>query len=132
MASQALLREWRAAPDPSGKQRRWFTSDDFDLIVWFDDDASVAAFQLCYDRMRRERAITWARASGFSHNRIDDGEAGPWANRSPILVSDGVFPADEIAHRFADASLGIPENLRAIVLAKLREYPTATRGGETA
>ena len=59
--------------------RRWFTDSDFDLIVWYegqDEDGPIAGFQLCYDKQGAERALTWRRATGFSHEKVDDGETG--------------------------------------------------------
>lgn len=70
--------------------RRWFTSDTADLVVWFDSNDEVIAFQLCYDKPHAERAVTWrAEARGLSHMAVDDGEAvGMGHKASPILVPD--------------------------------------------
>ena len=38
--------------------RRWFTDSYFDLIVWYErDGATLAGFQLCYDKEGEERAL---------------------------------------------------------------------------
>jgi hypothetical protein len=105
--------------------RRWFDDDDFDLIVWLDRDGGVRGFQLCYDRRGTERALTWTSGQGYFHNRIDDGEAVPTKNRSPILVSDGNFDADAVSHSFRLSSTSMPEEIRAFVLKKLETYPRA-------
>src|SRR5438309_10513940 len=56
------------------ERRRWFASADLDLIVWFDDADSPIAFQLCYDKLRSERALTWKPDTGFVHMVVDSGE----------------------------------------------------------
>jgi hypothetical protein len=104
--------------------RRWFSDNYFDLIVWYDaGKTTIVGFQLCYDKLGMERAITWHKDKGFSHNRIDDGEA-PFehAKMSPILVSDGVFAKDTIADKFKALSVGIDPNIAEFACAKIKEY----------
>ena len=43
----------------SEPQRRWFRSDDLDLSVWCDEAGMPRGFQLCYDKARSRRALTW-------------------------------------------------------------------------
>jgi multidrug transporter EmrE-like cation transporter len=95
-----VLTEVAASQLPGEPRRRWFTDSDFDLIVWFTPAGTICSFQLCYDRRRRERALTWTQDGGFSHDRIDDGEASPAKNRTPILVDGGSSVPDDILRRF--------------------------------
>ena len=37
------------------RRRRWFSSTDMDLIVWYDEDDSIAGFELYYDKNIREQ-----------------------------------------------------------------------------
>ena len=32
------------------RRRRWFSSTDMDRIVWYDEDDSIAGFELYYDK----------------------------------------------------------------------------------
>lgn len=57
--------------------RRYISDDYFDLFVWYEADGQVHGFQLCYDKQRRQRALTWKRDQGFWHARIDGGEDSP-------------------------------------------------------
>lgn len=41
---------------PNDGFRRWFTDEDFDLIVWYEDD-KITGFQLCYDKKEMEFLI---------------------------------------------------------------------------
>jgi hypothetical protein len=108
----------RGQPD-----RRWFSDEEFDLIVWTDDDGSVRAFQLCYNRSGEERALTWSREAGYRHHRVDAGEESPLRNKSPILLTNGPFPTEQVVARFQLAAGEIEADLRAFILEKLRELP---------
>jgi hypothetical protein len=103
--------------------RRWFTDDYFDLIIWYNDDNSMYGFQLCYDKQESERSLTWIEGQGFSHNKIDAGEAPGRSKMSPILVPDGLFDKDAIAERFKNTSKKIDRDISAFVYTKLITYP---------
>jgi len=108
--------------------RRWFSDDYFDLIVWFDriggGQSTISGFQLCYDRSGYERALTWTRADGFSHEQVDSGENHPGGMKStPILVADGLFDSAGVASRFRQVSKGIDPEIAGLVMDKLAEYP---------
>ena len=62
-----MLAEIRNARQIAGEDfRRWFTDEEFDLIVWYGDDRSLVGFQLCYDKQDRERALTWTSTTASS------------------------------------------------------------------
>lgn len=84
--------------------RRWFSDDDIDLIVWFDDAATIVSFQLCYDKSSAERAITRSPQRGHEHFRVDAGEHTPLRNETPILVADGPLRKDRLVELFLRAS----------------------------
>ena len=50
-------------------RRRWFRSDDLDLIVWCDEAGMPRGFQLCYDKPRSKHTLTWLPSSGSSAKR---------------------------------------------------------------
>jgi hypothetical protein len=62
-----VLREVHGRESDRDERRRWFSDDDFDLIVWLAEDGAVAALQLCYDKARVERAVTWSGDDGYGH-----------------------------------------------------------------
>ncbi len=115
-------------PVAGDRDRRWIADEYFDLIVWYDDEQTIHGFQLCYDKPGRERALTWTRAGGFQHTAIDSGETRPTANRTPILIPDGAFPAPDVRREFLARGTSLPPELRELVLARIAEYegPTAT------
>ena len=110
---------------PGRPRRRWFRSSNEDLIVWYADNGSIVGFQLCYDRKHTERALTWKKDRGYSHDRVDDGEAVGLAHkRTPILVADGEFDASVVLERFLEAARAVPRDIVDFVSARLREYST--------
>ena len=106
-----------------GRPRRWFHSESEDLIVWYADDGSIFGFQLCYDKQKSQRALTWLPTSGFSHDRVDDGEGSPLTyKRAPELVADGAFDAPAMSIYFPRISGSLPRDVFAFVSGKLQEY----------
>src|SRR6185295_173318 len=107
---------------PDQPRRRWFTDDYFDLYVWFNEEDDPIGFQLCYDRERHERAVTWSADAGFSHDRID--HAGPdWTMQTPILTAtEDLLPDSEILVRFEATSTNIDPAVRNIVLEKINAF----------
>jgi hypothetical protein len=102
--------------------RRWFTDDYFDLIVWYEEKNALVGFQLCYDKLGRERALTWTHAHGFQHNRIDAGEVPGSPKMTPIVVADGEFNRDPVAERFRAASAGMERSIAGFVYETLKRY----------
>ena len=106
--------------------RRWFTDSYFDLIVWYERKGStIAGFQLCYDKQREERALTWRRGEGFDHKRIDDGDVTGRMKMTPVLVPDGAFDYSAIAARFHRESERIDPGVRKFVYKTLTNYAQA-------
>lgn len=101
------LREIASVKQTSALRRRWWNSDDMDLYVWQDAQGKVCSFELCYGKPRDERSLRWHAEHGFSHARIDDGEAHAFDHRTPIAVPDGQYALDLIAARFEAAGAGI-------------------------
>jgi hypothetical protein len=120
-----MLREIRNTRQvPSEHPRRWFTDEDMDLVVWLGDDDSIVGFQLAYDQIRSEHALTWKYQSGFQHDSVDNGEGRPGKYKAtPILIPDGEFSAPVIAERFKERATDIDEVVSGFVYAKLLEYP---------
>ena len=102
--------------------RKWISDDYFDLIVWYTPRDTVHGFQLCYDKPRWERALTWLSDRGFAHTEVDSGEDDPHVNRTPVLVPDGSFRADKVLAEFARRGSTLPVELRKLVTEKISEF----------
>ena len=122
----ALVEISNVRQSASEPRRRWFVSDDLDLVVWCDESGGPNGFQLCYDKGRAERALTWEPVGGFSHMLVDDGDGvGGKYKAIPILVTDasGLFPANRVAHCFVCESADLPPEIADFVNMKLRQHP---------
>ena len=107
---------------PGEARRRWFTSDDLDLIVWYAPSGVPETFQLCYDKPRAERALTWRPETGFRHMAVDDGEGVDFKWKgTPILVPDGAFDPERLRRRFEQSSVDVPGDVVGLVTTKLAE-----------
>lgn len=105
-------------------KRRWFSSRDFDLIVWLAEDRGPRGFELCYDKQQDEHSITWTASGGFRHMAVDNGEQRPGKYKgSPLLVADGFFDASRIHSAFIEASRSLPPEIAAFVLRTLERHP---------
>lgn len=108
---------------PGESPRRWFTSDDMDLVVWYGGPGHITAFQLCYDKGRAERAITWREHHpGLEHRGVDDGESRELNHKmSPVLVPDGELRAGDVLADFRAASTALPAEIVALVSERLAD-----------
>ena len=135
----SVLANTPRTPVAGDRDRRWIADEYFDLIVWYEVDQTIHGFQLCYDKPGRKRALTWTRPGGFRHSgggsprspdvdAIDSGESRPTANRSPILIPDGTFPAPDVRREFLTRSTQLPPEIRELVLARIAEYEGLQEG----
>ncbi len=106
-------------------RRRWFADDYFDLILWVGDRGAIVGFQLCYDKSGDEHALTWHINTGFSHQRVDDGEMKRPYKATPILVTDGFFDAAAISRLLKEHSHTMDEKIARFVLDKISSYQQA-------
>lgn len=102
--------------------KRWFTDKYWDLYIWLDKDDNITEFQLCYDKTKKERALNWSEDGGYRHTKVDDGELPGRMTMTPILVLDGVFKYQEIAHKFKMDSTGIDRKVADFVYEKILEF----------
>ena len=123
------LKELRVTRHHAGEpKRRWFSADGLDLIVWMNWSGwgPPVGFQLCYDKLRHEKAFTWTRAGGFMHQRVDDGEHDVRRyKQAPVLVAEGDVNIERLTLQFERAASGLPPKIAALVFAKLRECKEA-------
>lgn len=92
---------------PGEPRRRWFSSQDLDLIVWLGEDDSIIGFQLSYDKLFDQRALT-VYATKFFHSKVDDGASSPEKFKAtPQLVNDDELNGSRLAQIFMNEAQGI-------------------------
>jgi len=117
-----MLNEIKRTKQNAGEPfRRWFADDYFDLIMWYEKSGEILGFQLCYDKEKQERALTYTKENGFTHEGVLSGGA-IFANASPILIQDGLFNADLIIEKFKAHSRDLPREIAAYVEKMLKSY----------
>jgi hypothetical protein len=100
-------------------QRRIFSDLNCDLIIWLESDETIHGFCFSYELQSQARALTWTARKGFFHDRIDQGEESPLANRSPMLIRQVAPPPGVIAQRFQEVSGELPHAIRDFVRLKI-------------
>ncbi|RKZ81684.1 MAG: hypothetical protein DRR19_21820 [Candidatus Parabeggiatoa sp. nov. 1] len=116
-----MLKEYCLTQDDKNR-KRWFQDDYFDLFTWEDETGQMTSFQLCYDRLGNERVISWDCNRGFGHHRVDDGEASPHKNMTPVFIRNGFFSYHEVNPKFAQSSKQISQDISRFIMQKLDEY----------
>ena len=120
-----MLREVEHVHQVRGEPiRRWFASQELDLIVWYSPAKEITGFQLCYDKGKGEKALTWTREAGFSHRTVDDGESrGGQHKMTPVLLPDGALDKDRVLSVFKRESRRIDPEAVEFVAQSLARYP---------
>jgi hypothetical protein len=118
-----MLREIRDVKQVPGEpRRRWFSDENFDLIVWFETEDQIIGFQLCYDKESEQKALTWLKDDGYQHSRIDDGDNPGKMKASPVLETNGHFDREGIGHRFRENKGDVPEEIAGYVYDRILRY----------
>ncbi len=118
-----MLREMtRVRQQDPALRRRWFRDDYFDIFTWQNAQGDVVGFQLCYDLPTYERVLSWRVAKGYSHHRVDGGEASPIKNRTPIMVLDGLLPVATVLEEFDRRTVELDPALRVLMRQHLLDY----------
>lgn len=104
-------------------RKRWFMSSYFDLIVWLDKEHTVRSFELCYGKPDTEKVLCWSEEKGYSHLKVDDGEAEPLKYKmTPIYVPDGLFDKHSVIERFMHESVDMDGKLRDSIIVRLADF----------
>jgi hypothetical protein len=120
---RTMLREVRHVMQfPGEPRRRWFSDEDFDLIVWVDPEDQIIGFQLCYDKEIDQKALTWHNQDGYQHSRVDDGDNPGKMKASPVLEADRHFDHEGIGRRFRENKGDVPEKIVDCVYEKIMNY----------
>jgi hypothetical protein len=123
MRIQAMLREIPNTKQVAGEPpRKWYFSQDLDLVVWFDPAGVPCAFQLAYDKYKGEHSIAWHSERGYRHSIVDDGERQAGDFETPLLYANGPFKKDSVLEKFLKLSEELPSAVKDLVVKKLREF----------
>jgi len=114
--------------DTPGIVRRWFQDAYFDLWTWEEaEGGALTAFQLCYDKRRDERALSWRRDHGFDHLRVQTGRGGDVDSAALLQGEGGVFPAIIVSRKLKAAAAPLPDLMRRFIFHKVKAYVKGVR-----
>lgn len=114
-------------PDGHDLRRRWFTSEQMDLIVWLDAHGALRAFQLCHGKPLQEQSLTWRAGYGFSLQAVDPGDVDGLGHKgSPLLIAGATPLPAGLRQQLAAAGGAVPAALLAMVDQHLSRYPDPT------
>lgn len=123
VTTPAVFAELPATPAVSGLQRRWFTTEHMDLIVWIRDEASIEAFQLCYDKPLAEQSLSWQLEQGFTYQAVDAGDADGLGHKGSPLLTPGHAPDPaRLLRELGGAGSGLPEPILGFVETRLLQW----------
>ena len=120
-SSPTLFREFKGVRQEPGLRRRWFESDQMELIVWLQNDNRLTGFQIIYWLATEERALTWLDGAGFRHSAIETGDDSPLKNLAPTLSAAGAIPWNYIRELFDVRRASLDDAIQALVLGRLAE-----------
>lgn len=116
-----MLKEFVHIRQESGEgRRRWFESDEMELVVWLDANGAIDGYQICYEVRGVEHALTWRPGVGFAHSSVDSGDTPMGGSKmTPILLPDGAVPWAEVERRFEKNSGALETDLQTLVSGTL-------------
>ena len=125
-----MLREIkRVRQSPGEPRRRWWQDAYFDLNVWYDDAGAIIGFQLCYDRLEDERALTVLPGKKLTHHRVDSGEGrASRAKGIPILTERAGRIPDDLLRQFHKAAEQVDDTERTWICTWLDGATQASAG----
>ncbi|NOZ11566.1 MAG: hypothetical protein GXP09_11060 [Gammaproteobacteria bacterium] len=103
-------------------RRRWFSNANMDLFLWQGKADEVLGFQFCYDKNHQERMFSWFTDTGYQHCHIDDGEASPKRNMSPILLANANPYDQDLVSRFCANAVNIDPRIASCVAQHLDHF----------
>ncbi|MBN1378301.1 MAG: hypothetical protein JXA04_03615 [Gammaproteobacteria bacterium] len=114
-----MLEEVLINSKPEPDERRWFSSARADLYVWWNKSGDIDRFEYCHKIGPAEYSLRWHTHSGIEYALVDDGEATPLKNNTPIAVMSGEPDWDDVLAHFRREGQTIDAYLYRFVLHKL-------------
>jgi hypothetical protein len=99
-----MLKVSRVRVGADNIRQTWYDNDNFSLIVWQDTEEKYIGFELYYDLNYNEHCLLWRDGRESQHLHVDDGEATPKKNMTPVVSGDGKFPYDRIKNLFLQSA----------------------------
>lgn len=105
-------------------RRRWFTSPELDLTVWYDRDNQLIGWQFCYDKNHAEHALSWYVDAGYQHTGVDDGErdGAMKSKATPMIGKNVVLDKPRVLALFVDNCQQLPLDIVQNIRRQIEEF----------
>ena len=100
--------------------RRFFTDEALDMYVWYIEGLMVG-FQLCYDKHKREQAVSYLEGRGYWLSKVLTGEDSVWDGSTPVLIPSQDFPGQRVLDEFMARGQRLEHAVFDYVMKKLTE-----------
>ncbi len=119
-----MLQEYLGIRQEPGAFRRFFSDEVFHLYVWYPQKgAEFTGFQLVILKAGEPtHALTWEKAKGSVYTGVWAEDEELRISPTPILVPDGPMPQRHLFKLFSEASVGLEESLRQLILQEIQAY----------
>jgi len=101
--------------------RRWFNDELLDLFVWQEEGGRITGFQLCFDKDKGERALSYSEAEGYSLHNVHTEESSLDMG-SPVLRRGAELPFPYLLALLNERGTGIDPPVLRYVREKLEAY----------
>ena len=101
--------------------RRWFNDELLDLFVWQEEGGRITGFQLCFDKDKGERALSYSEAEGYSLHNVHTEESSLDMG-SPVLRRGAELPFPHLLALLNERGTGIDPRVLRYVREKLEAY----------
>ena len=119
-----MLEEYLGIRQEPGAYRRFFSDEVFHLYVWYTQQGGeLTGFQLVTLKAGEPaHALTWERTKGAVYTGVWTEDEELRISPTPILVPDGPMPQSLLLRLFSEASLGLDDSLRQLIVQTIQAY----------
>jgi len=116
-----MLQEFVRVRQEPPAYRRLFSSNGFDLYIWYDETRTViTGFQILYLEENGQKVFTWDSKKGYDHMGVDDWDSSRF-NKTPLLVADGIPNYGSLYENMKRELTAFDDGIRVLVLDVLAD-----------
>jgi hypothetical protein len=119
-----MIKEIQGLKQSDGSSKsRWFTSEEYDIYVFFNASNEPTGFHFCYEKQKNEKILIFDESNGYQHAGIDNGEREPGRLKAtPVLVPDGSFDKISALSTFRALSENMDPGIRDYITKTIEAY----------
>ncbi len=116
----SLLKEFLDVSQQAKCFRRYFTSDDFKLWLWYlEDKTTLVGFQLLFGDSEHEKAFTWNTGGKLSRREVENDERNHGYAMTDVLGKDAGLIRPKQIRSFKECAKNLDQDLVSFIANKL-------------